>query len=96
MLLVFPRSYQYSDKESPNNWEKSKYEVLGPFAHEPFKYFEQIKGDVDYPIYSLLPDFQNSTIFPTVFDNDPHWNETGNQIAADAIYKYCLKERYFD
>ena len=96
MLLVLPRSYQYSDKESPNNWEKSEYQVLGPFAHEPFKYFEQIKNDVDYPIYSLLPDFQNSTIFPTVFDDDPHWNETGNHIAVDAIYKYCLKERYFD
>jgi len=96
ILLVFPRSYQYSDKECPNNWEKSQYQALGPFAHEPFKYFEQIKADVDYPIFSLLPDFQDSTIFPTVFDNDPHWNETGNRIAVNAIYKYCLKEKCFD
>ena len=93
---MFPRSYQYSNKECPNNWEKSQYQVLGPFAHEPFKYFEQIKDDVDYPIFSLLPDFQDSTIFPTVFDNDPHWNETGNRIAVNAIYKYCLKEKCFD
>ena len=96
ILLVFPRSYQYSDKESPNNWEKSQYQALGPFAHEPFKYFEQIKDDVDYPIFSLLPDFLDSTNFPTVFDNDPHWNETGTRIAVNAIYKYCLKERCFD
>lgn len=97
ILLVFPRSYQYSEKESPNNWEKSEYQLLGPYAHEPFKYFEQLKDEnVDYPIYSLLADFQDSTTFPTNFDDDPHWNETGNRIAVEAIYKYCLKESCFD
>jgi len=59
ILLLFPRGYQYSEKESPNNWEKSEYQILGPYAHEPFKYFEEIKQNVDYPIHSLLSDFQN-------------------------------------
>lgn len=96
MVFVFPRSYQYSDIECPNNWEKSQYQVLGPFAHEPFTYFEQIKDDRDYPIVSLLAEFQNSTVFPTVFDDDPHWNEAGNRIAVDAIYEFCLREKCFD
>jgi len=96
ILFVFPRGYQYSDKESPNNWEKSEYQVLGPFAHEPFKYFEQIKFKVSYPIISLLPNFQNSNVFPTVLDDDPHWNEAGNKIAVDAIYQYCYDNGYFD
>ena len=96
MLLVFPRSYQYSNRECPRNWERSEYQVLGPFAQEPFRYFEQIKDSVNYPIYSLLPDFRDSTVFPTVFDNDPHWNEEGNRIAVNAIYRYCAKEKYFD
>ena len=97
ILLVFPRGYQYSEKESPNNWEKSEYQILGPYAHEPFKYFKQLEDEnVDYPIYSLLADFQDSTTFPTSFDDDPHWNETGNRIAVEAIYKYCLKENCFD
>lgn len=95
ILMILPRSYQYSDKESPNNWEKNEYEILGPYSHEPFKYFEGIKNEVDYPIHSLLPYFQNTTIFPTCFDHDPHWNEEGARIAAEAIYKYCLEEGCF-
>ncbi|OAD23410.1 hypothetical protein THIOM_000761 [Candidatus Thiomargarita nelsonii] len=95
ILMILPRSYQYSDKESPNNWEKNEYEILGQYSHEPFKYFESIKNEVDYPIHSLLPDFQNTTIFPTCFDHDPHWNEEGARIAAEAIYKYCLEEGCF-
>jgi lysophospholipase L1-like esterase len=49
ILLLFPRSYQYSENESPNNWEKLQYQNLGPYAHEPFKYFDQIKHDVETP-----------------------------------------------
>ena len=96
ILLIFPRNYQYSEKESPNSWERSQYQILGPYAHEPFKYFDQIKHEVEYPIYSLLRDFQDTSVFPTAFDDDPHWNEAGNRIAAGAIYKYCLKEGCFD
>ena len=96
ILVVLPRSYQYSEKECPNNWEKKEYQILGPYAHEPFKYFESIRTEVDYPIYALLSDFQNTTVFPTCFYDDPHWNESGARIAAEAIYKYCLKDGYFD
>jgi hypothetical protein len=96
MVVVFPRSYQYSAEECPDNWEKSQYEILGRYAHEPFKYFDQMRGEVDYPVYSLLADFQNCGLFPTCFENDPHWNEAGNRIAADAIYRCCLEAGYFD
>lgn len=97
ILFVFPRGYQYSDRESPNNWEKGEYQALGPFVHEPFKYFDELKeGHVSYPVYSLLPDFQRATAFPTCFDDDPHWNEIGNRIAVEAIYSYCLREGCFE
>jgi hypothetical protein len=55
-----------------------------------------IRGEVDYPIYSLLDDFRDCGIVPTCLENGPHWNETGNRIAAVAIYRCCLDEGYFD
>ena len=89
VLFVLPRTYQYSDRECPDSWEQGEYENLGKYAHEPFVYFEELKASgVDYPIFSLRADFQNSAVFPTAFANDPHWNHAGNQVAVDAIYDY--------
>lgn len=95
ILLIFPRSYQYSDQETPRNWEGRHYEVLGPFAHEPFRYFEEISSELDFPVVSLLEDFQSTEVFPTCFEWDPHWNEQGASIAAEASYRACLREGCF-
>ena len=87
-LFVFPRAYQYSKGSTPNNWEKKEYEEMGEFSLEPFKYFENLKQSQNhYPIFSLLTNFENSEVFPTTFDDDPHWNESGNEIAAEAIHR---------
>jgi hypothetical protein len=86
-LFILPRAYQYSARECPNNWERRQYTPLGPYVSEPFRYFDQMRKQVDYPVHSLLPDFLASTEFPTCFDDDPHWNPTGNRIAATAIYR---------
>lgn len=96
VLLVFPRSFQYSDKESPNNWEKAEYVPLGPYVHEPFVYFSELAARAPYPVFSLLPDFHSSGEFPTTFDDDPHWNATGTRIAAEASYRYCQQAGCFD
>ena len=92
-LFVFPRAYQYSVVSSPNNWERDEYEEMGKYANEPFKYFEDLeKTHSDYPIKSLLSSFMKSEVFPTTFEDDPHWNKAGNSIAAEAIYKFFKKE----
>jgi hypothetical protein len=96
VLFVFPRSYQYSDREAPNNWEQDEYENLGPHAHEPVRYFEQVRSRVEYPIYSLLPDFLETDLFPTVLDDDPHWNKAGNDLAAGAMLRYCVEAGCFE
>lgn len=96
VLLVLPRAYQYSDRETPNSWEQGVYENLGPFAHEPFRYFEEVAREADYPVISLLPAFQNTTVFPTTFDGDPHWNVEGSRVAAAAVYDACLQAGCFD
>ncbi len=85
VLVVLPRSYQYSDRESPENWERDRYTVLGPYSLEPFRYFEELSPTVDYPILSLLETFQTTEVFPTCFKNDPHWTAAGAEVAARAI-----------
>ena len=96
ILMIFPRNYQHSDREAPNNWEKHKYETLGPYALEPFKYFDSIRSELDFPVFSLLPDFLSTEVFPTVFDDDPHWNKDGAGVAAKAVYAYCLEAGCFN
>ena len=95
VLIIFPRYYQYNAKESPDNWEKSEYTLLGPYCLEPFRYFNNLKSSVSFPIYSLLEDFQNTKVFPTCFNHDPHWNKAGNRVAANAIIE-ILKSKIDD
>lgn len=95
VLFLFPRNYQYSDRESPRNWEGRHYENLGPYAHEPFEYFESIRHELDYPVYSLLPDFQRTDAFPTCFERDPHWTPLGAEVAAQAVFRYCVEAGCF-
>jgi hypothetical protein len=84
-VAVFPRNFQYSDRESPESWEAGEYEPLGPYAIEPFRYFEAMAREVDYPVWSLLDDFLTADIFPTCFVDDPHWNENGVAVVAGGL-----------
>jgi hypothetical protein len=88
VVFVLPRSYQYSAEECPDNIEKDLYTVLGPHSLEPFRFFEEIEDDLAFPVLSLLETFQETTVFPTCFNNDPHWNPAGHEVAARAIAEY--------
>ena len=92
VVVVLPRSFQYSDREAPGSWESSQYEVLGPFALEPFRFFEDLAKEVDYPIHSLLPAFRQTKVFPTCFESDPHWNDAGTTVAAEDIAALLERE----
>lgn len=96
VLFVLPRSYQYSDREAPESWERFEYEDLGPYVHEPFAYFEQMATAVDFPVHSLLETFQTTDVFPTCFRDDPHWNEAGAQLAARTMVTACSQSGCFD
>jgi len=87
MLVVLPRNYQYSDRESPSSPEWSRYTALGPHAAEPFRFFDEVRETVDYPVISLLEDFRQTEVFPTCFEDDPHWNPAGHGVAAQAILR---------
>ncbi|HXB56397.1 MAG TPA: hypothetical protein VN461_16605 [Vicinamibacteria bacterium] len=87
VFVLLPRSHQYSAREAPHNWESHEYTRLGPYALEPFRYFDELRGHVPYPVVSLLPDFQAAKEFPLYLDNDPHWSAAGNRVAAEAIWR---------
>ena len=84
-VFVYPRAFQYSDRESTDNWEQERSTRLGPFAREPFRYFEEVGGTLAYPLISLLPVFERSEEFPLFRSDDPHWNEAGARLAAESI-----------
>ena len=90
VVVVLPRSYQYSARECPQNWEKDMYVTLGPHALEAFRWFDEISPQVDFPIVSLLETFQQNQEFPTCLDDDPHWNATGHKVAAEAVLQALL------
>jgi hypothetical protein len=84
-LVVYPRAYQYSQRESARSWDRDQYSVLGPFAREPFRYFEQVRAALPYPVIDLLGAFESSKQFPLFRDDDPHWNAAGSRLAAESV-----------
>lgn len=90
LLVMLPRSYQYSTRECPKNWEAENYQAGGPFVLEPFKWLKAVQARVDFPCCSILEDFQNTKVFPTCFEDDPHWTRDGNRVAAEGIVR-CIE-----
>lgn len=84
-VIVLPRNFQYSDRESPSSWERGDYEILGPSVLDPFRFFDQQAGEALFRVHSLLPAFQKTDVFPTCYSADPHWTPAGTQVAADAV-----------
>ncbi|MFQ5418078.1 MAG: hypothetical protein ACE5FL_13690, partial [Myxococcota bacterium] len=87
VLVLYPRAYQYSESESPENWERRSYEVLGPYVREPFRYFDEAADRLPYPVVNLMPAFENSEIFPLFLVDDPHWNRDGARLAARSVHR---------
>lgn len=96
LLVVSPRFHHWNPKESPNNWEFDMYGLEEPYQYEYFRYFEQARDRVDYPIFDLLPAFQATEEFPLVFRDDPHWNPVGNAFAADKIASYLTQHKLIE
>jgi hypothetical protein len=92
VLVVTPRFHHWNPKESPDNWESWAYTRDEPFQYEYFRFFDERKAEVDFPILNLLPAFQKTDRFPLVFKGDPHWNKNGHAFVAETIAQYLLKE----
>jgi putative membrane-bound dehydrogenase-like protein len=86
-VVVYPRHYQYSIRESPDNWERNAYTAQGPYVREPFRYLAEASDELPYPLIDLLPSFESSEEFPLYQQNDPHWTPAGHRLAAGAVLK---------
>lgn len=91
-FVVFfpPRHWQYTDREAPNSWERGGFDELGPYALEPFYYFDAVRADLPYAFVPLLEDFRQSEDFPLNFRADSHWNPLGARVAAQMMFRHCL------
>ena len=96
VLVVNPRFHHWNPREAPNNWEKFDYALDEPYQYEYFRFFEEARAEVSYPIFNLLPVFQTTDQFPLVFDNDPHWNERGHEFAAHALVNYLIESKIIE
>jgi len=95
-LVITPRFHHWNRTECPNNWERSAYSLDEPFQYEYFKFFEEIRDQVSYRIFDMLPDFQETAEFPLVFDDDPHWNENGHTFVANVLTEYLITNRVIE
>ena len=92
VLVVAPRFQQWSDTECPDNWETKLYALDEPYEYEYFRFFAQVGSEVSFPILDLLPAFQETTRFPLVFNQDPHWNADGQRFVAEVLTEYLIAE----
>ena len=90
LLVISPRFQHWNPKESPENWESSDYSLNEPYQNEYFRYFDDARTLVDFPIFDLLPAFRATEEFPLVFRDDPHWNTRGNAFAARILAEYVV------
>jgi hypothetical protein len=91
-LFVSPRYHHWDPNESPQNWERVYYALDEPYQFEYFRYFDELRSQVSYPVVNLLGDFQTTREFPLVFASDPHWNERGHAFVGRTVNQYLLDE----
>lgn len=92
VLVVCARYFHWSDRECPNDFAASRYRHDEPHEMAIFDYFESVKEEAGFRIFSLLPAFDASEEFPLVFDTDPHWNASGHEVVGNALAEYLWSE----
>jgi len=78
-LVVYPRHYQLV--------RQPRSQPMGRYVREPFRYFEEVAGELPYSVISLLEDFEQSPTWPLFFEHDPHWNKQGAVLAARSVLR---------
>jgi len=91
IVFVPPRHWQYTDKESLQSWERHNYIPTSEHVLNNYRYWDEKSKTASFPIISLLEDFKTTTVFPTTFEKDSHWNPDGAKLAAELIFQHCKK-----
>ena len=85
LLAPAPRYFHWSEEECPNNWEAFRYKNDEPFRYEFFRYFDERRDELDFPVLDMLSKYRDTEEFPLVFASDAHWNAKGHEFAARAL-----------
>lgn len=96
LLVVPPRFQHWSRQECPRNWEADSYSLNEPFQNEMFRFFEERRQSVGFPILNLLPAFEATSEFPLVFEDDPHWNAAGHRFVANLLEEELVALGWLD
>jgi len=89
-VVALPRYQHYHPEESPEDWARELFPASDEYLFEPFRWFESKAEIAPFPIFSLLPAFQQTDEPQTVWLDDPHYNEAGHQVAADALAPWLV------
>jgi len=93
VLVVTPRYQHWSKRECAENRERDNgyYKEGEPYEFEYFRFFDEMREEVDFDIYNMLPVFQQTDEFPLVFIADPHWNENGHRFVGERLSDYLVE-----
>jgi hypothetical protein len=89
--VVIPRFQHWNPEECPDNWEKASYALNEPYQLEYFRFFDEARARVGFPILSLLDAFRSTDEFPLVLRDDPHWNEAGHAFVARTLAEMLVE-----
>ena len=54
------------------------------------------ESSAQYMDTASRPDVLAHPLFPVCFEDDPHWNEAGTDLAARTIFDFCVEQGCFD
>lgn len=95
VLVMNPRSFQYSDREALQDWNRYMNKRTEN-SFEIFRYMDELHTTRNYPVISLLSGLQNTTVFPTTFGTDSHWNREGCGVVAGLLLDQFEELKLFD
>ena len=87
-LVVNPRHHLWDAQNCPDSWEAKEYSSSDPYIMEYVRFFDEASAGVDFPILSLLEPLRAWQGAPLLIACDPHWNEVGSDVAAEAIARW--------
>ncbi|MEL7062008.1 MAG: hypothetical protein AAGN46_18420 [Acidobacteriota bacterium] len=89
LVVALPRPFHVNPAESPHSWERDDVDLESPHLFAPFRWLSerwpQSSAGRPFETASLLEAFRRSKVFPTAFDDDPHWTPAGHEVAARAL-----------
>lgn len=90
VLIPAPRYLHWSSREGRAIPAIGGHGRDNPYPDEYFRYFEQPEIRAQVAVFDIVDAFRQTTEFPLVFENDPHWNERGHAFVGKTVARYVL------